>query len=324
MAKVALVSDSTAYLPGDLVKKYSITITPQSLIWGEEHFQDGIDILPDEFYKRLASSKDMPTTAQVSVVTMKNTFENLLEAGYDVLGMFISSKLSGTVQSALQGKDMLSKAGDRIAIVDTLSTSMAMGFQLLTVARAIAAGAGLAECQQLAIETQKHTGVYFVVETLEFLRRGGRIGGGAAFLGTTLNIKPILQLREGRIEAVEKVRTKRKAYERVIALIQQDVSGRTPVRLAVLHANAEADARAILEAGAAEPRPWKLSSPVSARWSAPILAQGPSAWPIWRVCNQGLDPEALHRRGLFLSISESRFLIKPRVPAAGGTAKKEG
>lgn len=250
MAKVALVSDSTAYLPGDLVTKYSITITPQSLIWGEEHFLDGVDILPDEFYKRLASSKDMPTTAQVSVVTMKNTFASLLEKGYDILGMFISSKLSGTVQSAIQGKEMLSKAGDRIAIVDTLSTSMAMGFQLLTVARAIAAGANLAECQQLAVETQKHTGVFFVVETLEFLRRGGRIGGAAAFLGTTLNIKPILQLREGRIEAVEKVRTKGKAYERVIALIDQEVAGRTPVRLAVLHANAEADARAILKAGA--------------------------------------------------------------------------
>jgi len=255
MTKVALVSDSTAYLPSDLVKKYSITVTPQSLIWGEEHFQDGVDILPDEFYKRLASSKSMPTTAQVSVVTMKNTFETLLEEGYDVLGMFLSSKLSGTVQSAIQGKEMLSKAGDRITIVDTLSTSMAMGFQLLTVARAIAAGANLGECQKLAVETQKHTGVFFVVETLEFLRRGGRIGGAAAFLGTTLNIKPILQLRDGSIEAVEKVRTKKKAYERVIALIQQEIAGRTPVRLATLHANAEADARGILDAGAAVVHP---------------------------------------------------------------------
>lgn len=255
MAKVALVSDSTAYLPSDLVKKYSITITPQSLIWGEEHFQDGVDILPDEFYKRLATSKDMPTTAQVSVVTMKNTFESLLKEGYDILGMFISSKLSGTVQSAIQGKEMLSKVGERIEIVDTLSTSMAMGFQLLTVARAIEAGANLAECRELAVETQKHTGVFFVVETLEFLRRGGRIGGASAFLGTTLNIKPILQLRAGSIEAVEKVRTKRKAYERVIALIQQEIADRTPVRLAVLHANAEGDARAILAAGAAAMQP---------------------------------------------------------------------
>jgi DegV family protein with EDD domain len=250
MAKVALVSDSTAYLPADLVKRYSITVTPQSLIWGEEHFQDGIDILPDEFYRRLAAAKEMPTTAQVSVVTMKDTFNSLLEQGFDVLGMFISSKLSGTVQSALQGREMIPKARDRIVIVDTLSTSMAMGFQLMAVARAIESGADLADCQRLALETQEHTGVFFVVETLEFLRRGGRIGGASALLGTTLNIKPILQLREGRIEAVEKVRTKRKAYQRMIALIEQEVASRTPVRLAVLHANADADAREVLDTGA--------------------------------------------------------------------------
>ena len=250
MAKVALVSDSTAYLPADLVKRYSITVTPQNLIWGEEHFQDGVDILPNEFYRRLAAAKEMPTTAQVSVVTMKDTFNNLLEQGYDVLGMFISSKLSGTVQSALQGREMLPQARDRIVIVDTLSTSMAMGFQLMAVARAIESGADLAECQRLAEETQKYTGVFFVVETLEFLRRGGRIGGAAALLGTTLNIKPILQLREGSIEAVEKVRTKRKAYQRMITLIEQEIAQRTPVRLAVLHANADEDAHAVLDAGA--------------------------------------------------------------------------
>ena len=250
MAKVALVTDSTAYLPADLVDKYAITVTPQSLIWGDEHFQDGVDILPDDFYRRLSSTKVMPTTAQVSVVTMRDTFTALLDKGYDVLGMFISSKLSGTVQSAIQGREMLPNAQGRIAIIDTLSTSMAMGFQLLTVARAIETGANLADCQRLAMETQKHTGVFFVVETLEFLRRGGRIGGAAAFLGTTLNIKPILQLREGHIEAVEKVRTKGKAYQRMINLIEQEVAQRTPVRLAVLHANAEADARATLEAGA--------------------------------------------------------------------------
>jgi DegV family protein with EDD domain len=124
---------------------------------------------------------------------------------------------------------------------------MAMGFHVLTAARAAQAGASLAECQQLAEKSRTHTGVYFVVDTLEFLRRGGRIGGAQALLGSALNIKPILELRNGRIESIEKVRTKGKAIERMIDLVLQRVGDQKPVRLATLHANAEAEARQALE-----------------------------------------------------------------------------
>jgi DegV family protein with EDD domain len=250
MSKVAIVTDSTAYLPDALVKAHNLTITPQILIWGEETFQDGIDILPNEFYRKLKHAKVMPTTSQVAIVTMKAAFEKLLEAGYDVLGLFISSKLSGTMQSAIQAKEMLPKAAEKIVLVDTLSTSMAMGFQALTVARAAEAGASLAECHKLAEEARKHTGVFFVVDTLEFLHRGGRIGGAQALLGSALNIKPVLTLIDGRIETADKVRTKGKAMERMVDLIVEGVAGRTPVRLATLHANAEAEARQALDAAA--------------------------------------------------------------------------
>ena len=208
MSKVAIVTDSTAYLPDDLLKLYSITVTPQILIWGDETFQDGVDIQPNEFYQKLETSKTMPTTSQVAIVTMKAAFENLLASGYDVLGIFISAKLSGTMQSAYQAKEMLPKAGSKIVVLDSNSTSMAMGFHVLTVARAAQAGASLAECQKLAEEARKHTGVFFVVDTLEFLRRGGRIGGAQAMLGSALNLKPLLELRDGRIKSIEKVRTK--------------------------------------------------------------------------------------------------------------------
>lgn len=250
MSKVAIVTDSTAYLPDALVKANNLTITPQVLIWGEETFQDGIDILPDEFYRKLEHAKVMPTTSQVAIVTMKATFEKLLDAGYDVLGIFISSKFSGTMQSAIQAKEMLPKAANNIAFVDSLSTAMAMGFQVLAVARAAQAGTGLAECQKLAEESRKHTGVYFVVDTLEFLHRGGRIGGAQALLGSALNIKPVLTLVDGRIETADKVRTKGKAIDRMIDLVVESVAGRTPVRLATLHANAEAEARHLLDAAA--------------------------------------------------------------------------
>ena len=255
MSKVAIVTDSTAYLPDDLLKLYSITVTPQILIWGNETFQDGVDIQPNEFYRKLETSKTMPTTSQVAIVTMKAAFENLLASGYDVLGIFISAKLSGTMQSALQAKEMLPKAGPHLAVLDSNSTSMAVGFHVLTVARAAQDGANLADCQKLAEESQKHTGVYFVVDTLEYLRRGGRIGGAQAMLGSALNLKPLLELRDGRIESIEKVRTKGKAINRMIELVIERADGRNPVRLATLHANTEAEAKSALEAAAARLNP---------------------------------------------------------------------
>ncbi len=255
MSKVAVITDSTAYIPDDLVKKHKITVVPQVLIWGEETFQDGLDILASDFYKRLETAKVMPTTSQVAVVVMKAAFEKLLEAGFDVLGLFISSKLSGTIQSATQARDMLPKAANRITIVDTLTTAMAMGFQALTAARAAQDGASLADCQKLAEKSMGHTGVFFVVDTLEFLRRGGRIGGAQALLGSALNIKPVLTLQEGRIETSDKVRTKGKAMDRMVELVVEAVGGRTPVRLATLHANAEADARSALELASAKLSP---------------------------------------------------------------------
>lgn len=247
MSKVALVTDSTAYIPDALVKEYGITVAPQVLIWGEETFRDGIDILPEQFYRRLSSATVMPTTSQVSILHMKEAFEKLLAEGYEVLGIFISSHLSGTMHSALQAREMLPKASSKISIIDSGSTSMAMGFQVLTVARAARSGSSLSECLEIAEQTRFHTGVYFVVDTLEFLRRGGRIGGAQALLGSALNIKPILTLEDGRIESVEKVRTKGKAIERLVDLIEAGVASRSPVRLATLHANAEGEARQALE-----------------------------------------------------------------------------
>ena len=247
MSKVAVITDSTAYLPDDLVKKLNITVAPQILIWGEQTFLDGVDIQPIEFYKRLTTAKVMPTTSQVTPVTMKAIYEKLLGEGCEIIGIYLSSKLSGTVQSALLAKDMIPEAKDKITVVDSCLTSMAMGFQVLRVAEAAQGGAKMAECQKIAEKAKAHTGVLFVVDTLEFLHRGGRIGGAKKFFGTALNIKPILELRDGRIEAVEQVRTKGKAYERMLELLEERIGGRTPLRLSSLHANAEADARSLFD-----------------------------------------------------------------------------
>jgi len=255
MSRVAVLTDSTAYIPDPILKQYNIFTIPLFVVWNGQSLRDGVDITPQEFYQRLATAKTMPTTSQPSAQDMKGAFQNLLDQGYDVLGIFISSKLSGTVQSAHQALEMMPQAASRIAVVDSLSTAMAMGFQVVQAARAAQQGASLTECQQAALTAQANSSVYFVVDTLEFLHRGGRIGGAQALLGTALNIKPLLELRAGRIEAVEKIRTKSKAIERMIELTAERVAGRTPVRLAAVHANAEAEAQALLEAAAAKMNP---------------------------------------------------------------------
>jgi DegV family protein with EDD domain len=217
------------------------------LIWCEETYQDGVDIQPDEFYARLKNSKEMPTTSQVSIATMKSTFESLIEKGYDVLGIFLSAKLSGTIQSAVQAVELMDKAGEKVTFVDSMTTAMAMGFQVLTVARAVEDGANLEDAVALAEKAREHTGVYFAVDTLEFLHRGGRIGGAQRFLGTALNMKPVLAVIDGRVEAVERIRTKSKALNRVLELVVEQAQGKMPIRLATLHASAEEEAKELLD-----------------------------------------------------------------------------
>ncbi|MCQ3938994.1 MAG: DegV family protein [Chloroflexi bacterium] len=251
MSKIAIVTDSTAYIPTEYVRKHNISVAPQVLIWGEETFRDGVDIQPEEFYNRLKTARVMPTTSQVSIVTMQTIFQELVNQGNSVLGIFISAKLSGTQQSAIQAKEMMGAAGEKVTIVDSRSTAMALGFQVLAAARAIEAGANLQEAVALAEKAHERTGVYFAVDTLEFLHRGGRIGGAQRFIGSALNLKPILALKDGKVEGVDRIRTKTKAHDRILELVMEQVSGKSNVRLATLHAHAAEDAKALLDRASA-------------------------------------------------------------------------
>ncbi len=249
---IAFVTDSTAYIPPELVKQYSIAVAPQILVWGDETFRDGVDIQPDEFYARLKTAKVMPSTTQVPVVTMHEIFQKLVDQGHDVIGTFISAKLSGTMQSAIMAQEEMGAAGGKVTLVDSDTTAMAMGYMVLTAARAAQQGASVEECKQLIEKGRSHVGVYFAVDTLEFLHRGGRIGGATRFIGSALNLKPILQLKDGHVDAIERVRTKSKAVDRLLELVTNDVKGKSNVRLATLHANAEPEARALLTRAAAQ------------------------------------------------------------------------
>ena len=247
MSAIALVTDSTAYIPRALVDEHRIVVAPQVLVWGDQTYHDGVDIQPDEFYTRLRTAKVMPTTSQVSVVSMKEIFEKSIGQGAEVLGVFISAKLSGTIQSAIQAREGLGRSASKVTIVDSNATAMALGFQVLAAARAARDGASLPECVELVEKSRAHVGVYFAVDTLEFLHRGGRIGGAQRFIGSALNMKPILALRDGRVEAEDRVRTKSKALDRIFELVAADVRGKSNIHIATLHADAEAEAAQLLE-----------------------------------------------------------------------------
>ncbi len=245
MSKIAIVTDSTANIPVELIKNYPVYTTPLQVLWDEKVLLDGIDIKTADFYSRLETSKTMPSTSQVTPAAFLTLYEDLLRQGFDIISVHISQKLSGTMDSAIQAKAQL--PGARIELVDSKSTSMAMGFQVLSVARAAALGASLNECLAVAEKARDHTGVLFTAATLEFLHRGGRIGGGAKFLGTALNLKPILEVRDGRVEAVERVRNINKALDRMLELALRRMDKRTPIRIATIHANDPENAQMLLE-----------------------------------------------------------------------------
>lgn len=245
MSKVAIVTDSTAYLPEDLVSAYNITVVPLVVIWGDETLLDNVDIGPNEFYDRLSKTKVMPSTSQATINTFANTFTKLHEEGYEILSIVISAALSGTMDSAIQAKKMLPEA--KIELIDSRYTSIPLAFMALSAARAAKRGASLAECKKIAETVRDHTGVFFAVDTLEFLHRGGRIGGASRFLGTALDLKPILQLQEGKIEALERVRTSKRAHNRLIELLETRVNGKTPINMmGVVSAAAEESAAHLL------------------------------------------------------------------------------
>jgi DegV family protein with EDD domain len=246
MSKIALVTDSTTYMPPELVKKYNISVAPQVLIWGEKTYKDGVDIQSGEFFTRLKTAKEMPTTSQVAVVSFQEIFQDLANKEFEVLALLVSSKLSGTVQSAVQAKELMGSAGEKVHIVDSQSVAMALGFQVLAVARALEQGASLKEAIALAEKLHERTGIFFAVDTLEFLHRGGRIGGAQRFIGSALNLKPILAIQDGKVEGIERIRTKNKAHDRILELTIEHVNQQSPVHLATLHANAAEDARELL------------------------------------------------------------------------------
>lgn len=236
---VRVVTDSTSDIPRAITDELNITIVPLTIAFGAQSFRDGIDLTADDFYARLATVKDLPTTSQPPPALFTHAYEHLVTQG-EVVSVHLSHKFSGTVEMARNAANDV--AADKITIVDSGSVSMGLGLCVIAAARAAGAGATRQECAEAAASVARRLKVAVAFETLEYLRRGGRIGRARAFLGAMLRLKPILTVKDGEAYPVTRARSRSKALDHLLALAEEshDVTD-----LVVLHTTTPDDAAAL-------------------------------------------------------------------------------
>ncbi len=239
---VRFVIDSTAAPPEDFIRQHRIYEVPLRVLFGTETFRDRVDITPDEFFDRLEKADKIPTTSQPPIADFAEVYQKILDEGDEILVLTISSKLSGTYQSAVSAAGMF--PGAPITVIDSLSTSGGMILQLQEGLEVAEAGGSREEAAEAVSDAIGRTRVYFLVNTLKYLQKGGRIGGASRFVGTLLNIKPVLQLEDGLVEALEKVRSKKRGFRRLIELTSDGLRGyETFGPPVVIHGRAPEDAQ---------------------------------------------------------------------------------
>ena len=245
MQNIAIVTDSSAYLSAEFVKKNNIHVIPLRIHWDEETLLDGIDINPSQFYERLEKSATIPSTSQPSAGDFIEVFDRLSQDHDAILALLISSGISGTVDSAELAIKMFNKIP--VVVIDSLITSAGLGMIVKVAVQAVAEGKNIQEIQLMSQKIIRTIKTFFVVDTLKYLHKGGRIGGASRYLGSALDIKPILYFDDqGKIEALEKVRTKRNALERLMNLAEEHSKGKNVV-VSLIHANSLNDVTLLKE-----------------------------------------------------------------------------
>jgi DegV family protein with EDD domain len=241
---VRVVTDSTADLPPAIADELGITIVPLHVLFGHESFRDGVDLTSEEFFHKLATARDLPTTSQPSVGEFQEIYEGLARETDRIVSVHLSERFSGTIGAARQAAHTI--AGHcSIEVIDSGTTSMGMGMGVIAAARAANDGAELDACAEATRAVFSRQRIAVALDTLEFLRRGGRIGRAQALLGGLLRLKPIVTIRDGEVHPLARVRTRRKALDEVVNICLQDNA--TIEQAAVLHATTPDDADMIAE-----------------------------------------------------------------------------
>ena len=216
---IRIVTDSVSDLPPALAQANDITVIPCYVVIGNETYKDGVEITADRFYSRLPDLPRLPSTSQPTIADFQETYQRLLDQGHQIVSVHVSAKLSGTLNSAVQAKAALGDSSD-IEIIDSQSASAPMGLVVLDAARIARESSDLQEVvRQTRLSLQKHHG-FVMVDTLEYLQKGGRIGKAQAFLGGMLKVKPILTIRDGEVHPVERPRSLERAKNRLVEMAQ--------------------------------------------------------------------------------------------------------
>ena len=240
---IKIVTDSTSDLPDDLINKLGITVIPLNVSFGTENYKDKVTISSDTFYKRLSEDNNLPKTSQPSPGDFKEIYDSIEPEKNKILSIHVTAKMSGTYNSAVQGRAQ-SKMPENIEVIDTGQVSMGLGLTVIKAAEAVLNGQNIEEVKQLINQSIKLSECFCLLETLEYVEKGGRIGKAQAILGSVLKIKPMIIMKEGEVHDLAKVRTFNKGLTRLI----ETVKTFSPIEtIAVMHSTTPDLAESISE-----------------------------------------------------------------------------
>jgi DegV family protein with EDD domain len=232
---IRIITDSTCEAPPEVLSHPAVTIVPLTVVFGQEALRDGVDITRDQFWARLPASNPLPTTSQAAPSDFLGLFERFVENGDEVIAILLSGKLSGTLSSAVIAYE--SHPGWPVEVIDSKSVSIGLGLLVQEAVRMIDAGASRMEIVSRLLALREQVRLLFVLETLEYLQRGGRIGKAQAFVGTLLKFKPLLGIVDGEVVPLARVRSRSKALDSAQEMLSQQVKTRgSAVRMALTNA----------------------------------------------------------------------------------------
>lgn len=236
MSKIRIVTDSTADLPVDIIKQYNITVVPLRVNFGNQSYLEGVELTTADFYEKLIKSDKLPTTSQPSPGDFVTVYRQLFKEGAEeIISIHLSKKLSGTYQSALLAKSMMEE-DVKITVIDSQLVSMGLGLVVLNAAQAVSENKDNKEIYSIIDNVQQRMNTFFIVDTLDYLQKGGRIGKASLLIGSLLNIKAVLTIEAGEVHAFDKIRGKNKALDRILEIAVQK-SASQKIQCSIVHAN---------------------------------------------------------------------------------------